>query len=129
MSEQTQPITDSKWTCSICLSTDGYPMVLTPCGHSAICDKCTLKDKTCPICRSNVSTIIPNYEFGASLGKTFVVDNIVNIETSCQIDNNEDDNNENNHENNDDNHTNLFDNNCLIIIIIICLIFFFGYKH
>lgn len=64
------------WTCAICFTSDGYPMILVsndegnPCGHE-ICSLCLekLANRTCPECRQAISKSVPNRALGKKLNK------------------------------------------------------------
>uniref|UniRef100_T1L4N9 RING-type domain-containing protein n=1 Tax=Tetranychus urticae TaxID=32264 RepID=T1L4N9_TETUR len=50
----------SRFTCKVCL-TNEIGCVLYPCSHSVTCNDCTLKIKSCPLCRTEIKRLLRLY--------------------------------------------------------------------
>lgn len=65
-------MSDTKWTCSICLDNNDYPMVIN-CGHT-FGEKCIKKEVKCPICTAKIDSIKPNYYVGSNNNLEYHID-------------------------------------------------------
>lgn len=63
---------NTKWTCSICLDNNDYPMVIN-CGHT-FGEKCIKREVKCPICTTKIDYIKPNYYVGSNSNLEYHID-------------------------------------------------------
>ena len=58
-------------TCPICFEdfddVNRQPQILMPCGHT-ICSQCAKQLQKCPLCRSRIDKVVPNYLFTSNDG-------------------------------------------------------------
>jgi len=47
----------SYFSCKVCFERR-IQTVLVPCGHEALCRKCSRRLKTCPICRKKIASVV-----------------------------------------------------------------------
>ena len=51
-------VDENEKECSICMTYIKKKIALVPCGHTDICQECSNKIKTCPICKSEIEKVI-----------------------------------------------------------------------
>uniref|UniRef100_A0A914HN67 RING-type domain-containing protein n=1 Tax=Globodera rostochiensis TaxID=31243 RepID=A0A914HN67_GLORO len=54
--DEDQPETSTTKTCVICLDKE-RDIAFSPCGHLGVCQRCSERTKSCPVCRNDFATI------------------------------------------------------------------------